>query len=199
MMRERVSLATYLAARPTLLYKAICYRQWARSDPDKAQHYGEHLRTTQRQLAMLRAAERMPSPHAMPSHKLKVNPMPSEIQTAEVWAEEPDCRVRVEPWGGGTILTISTPWLPNPIVVSVADYRWKRIVAATTDPIDLPKRSVETVGDALKIMDENDRFRKTIAQAVLLIDRAMGDTDPQDPDHPLLLACQMLAREVQNV
>lgn len=59
-MRERVSLATYLAARPTLLYKAVCYRQWARSEPDKAKHYGEHLRVTQRQLAALRQAERLP-------------------------------------------------------------------------------------------------------------------------------------------
>ena len=119
--------------------------------------------------------------------------------TVEVWAEEPDCRVRVEPWGGGAILTVTTPWLPNPIVVSVADYRWKRLVAATATSVDLPKRSVETVGDALMIMDENDRLRRTIAQAVVLIDQATGDTDPQDPDHPLLLACQMLAREVQNV
>ncbi len=65
--------------------------------------------------------------------------------TVEVWAEEPDCRVRVEPWGGGVILTVTTPWLPNPIVVSVADYRWKRLVAATATSVDLPKRSVQNV------------------------------------------------------
>lgn len=48
----------------------------------------------------------------------------------EVWAEEPDTRVRIEPWGDGVILTVITPWLPNPIVTSIAGYRWKRILAA---------------------------------------------------------------------
>lgn len=47
----------------------------------------------------------------------------------EVWAEEPDCRVKVEPWGNGAILTISTPWLPNPVVASVGDWRWRRLIA----------------------------------------------------------------------
>lgn len=48
----------------------------------------------------------------------------------EVWAEEPDTRVRAEPWKGGAILTITSPWALQPIVVTVAAYRWERIVAA---------------------------------------------------------------------
>ena len=59
-MRQSISIATYLAARTTLIYKAICYRQWAKSEPDKAAHYLGHLRNTQRQLLMLRQAERLP-------------------------------------------------------------------------------------------------------------------------------------------
>lgn len=63
---QRVSLATYLAARATLVEKAICFRQWARSEPARARHYLGHLKATQRQLAMLRQAERIACPEAMP-------------------------------------------------------------------------------------------------------------------------------------
>jgi hypothetical protein len=114
-------------------------------------------------------------------------------KTVEVWTEEPDCRVRVAPWGGGAILTIVTPWLQNDVVVSVADWRWKRIVAATTTPVDLP---LPPAKDALAVMNENDRLRRVIASAISLLDKAMGDTDPQDEDNPLLLACQMLSQEI---
>ena len=64
--RERVSVATYLAARPTLLHKALCYRQWARSEPSKAKDYRGWLKITQRQLLALRRAERIAVPGAMP-------------------------------------------------------------------------------------------------------------------------------------
>ncbi len=58
---QRVSLATYLVARATLVYKAVCYRQWMRSEPERAEHYRGHLKNTQRQLWMLRTAERIPA------------------------------------------------------------------------------------------------------------------------------------------
>jgi hypothetical protein len=63
---QTVTLATYLAARRTLVEKAICYRQWMRSEPAKALHYLAHLRMTQRQLLALRQARRIPCPEAMP-------------------------------------------------------------------------------------------------------------------------------------
>lgn len=58
--RQRVSLATYLAARKQLLWDASCYRQWAKSEPDNAEHWLGHLRNKQRQMAELRKAERLP-------------------------------------------------------------------------------------------------------------------------------------------
>jgi hypothetical protein len=64
-MHQRVSLATYLAARATLVYDAVCYRQWMRSERERADHYRGHLKNTQRQLAMLRMANRLPCPEAM--------------------------------------------------------------------------------------------------------------------------------------
>jgi hypothetical protein len=60
MTRERISLATYFAARNRLVYKAVCYRQWAKSEPAKADHYLGHLRNTQRQLLAIRNAEKLP-------------------------------------------------------------------------------------------------------------------------------------------
>lgn len=65
MTRERVSIATYRAARPTLLYKALCYRQWARSEPSKEKHYRGWLKLTQQQLLALRRAERIATPDAI--------------------------------------------------------------------------------------------------------------------------------------
>ena len=64
-MQQRVSLATYLAARAALVEKAVCYRQWMRSDPQHAACHRDHLKNTQRQLWMLRTAERLPCPGAM--------------------------------------------------------------------------------------------------------------------------------------
>jgi len=64
---QRVSQGTYLAARATLVEKAICYRQWARSEPTRAEFYRGHLKATQRQLWMLRVAERLPCPESMPA------------------------------------------------------------------------------------------------------------------------------------
>ena len=64
--RQTVTIGTYLAARATLVEKAICYRQWARSEPALAQHYLAHLKKTQRQLAALRAAKRIPCPASLP-------------------------------------------------------------------------------------------------------------------------------------
>jgi hypothetical protein len=60
-MRERISIATYLAARYRLLAKALCYRQWIKSDPMEAAKWRGYLRVTQHQLAALRAAERIPA------------------------------------------------------------------------------------------------------------------------------------------
>ena len=57
-MRERISLATYLAARSRLLWDATCYRQWSKSDP--ANGWVSRLKATQRQLNALRQAERLP-------------------------------------------------------------------------------------------------------------------------------------------
>lgn len=39
---------------------------------------------------------------------------------------------------------------------------------------------------------EINRLQTAIKNAHSLIDSAMGDTDPQDLDHPLLRACQTL-------
>jgi hypothetical protein len=66
MIDQRVSQSTYLAARTTLLYKAICYRQWSKSEHSRVSFYMAHLKNTQRQLLMLRQAERVPAPEAMP-------------------------------------------------------------------------------------------------------------------------------------
>ncbi len=41
--------------------------------------------------------------------------------------------------------------------------------------------------------DEIKRLRRVMAEAHGLLDLHMGDTDPQDPDHPLLRAAQLLA------
>ena len=59
-MRERISIATYLAARQRLLWHAICCRQWAKSDPKRADHWVARLKTIQRQLLSIRQAERLP-------------------------------------------------------------------------------------------------------------------------------------------
>lgn len=59
-MRERISIATYLAARQRLLWDAICYRQWSKSDPANSAHWRGHLKTKQRQLLAIRQAERLP-------------------------------------------------------------------------------------------------------------------------------------------
>jgi hypothetical protein len=40
---------------------------------------------------------------------------------------------------------------------------------------------------------QRDAARAAMREARSLIDRHMGDTDPQDPDHPLLRACQVLS------
>lgn len=59
-MRERVSLSTYLAARNWLLHEARCFRHWSETQPHLAAHYRGHLRRRQRQLRLLREAERVP-------------------------------------------------------------------------------------------------------------------------------------------
>lgn len=64
--RERVSTATYHAARYRLLHTALSYRQWTRSDPTKAAFWKAHLKKTQRQLLSLWHAERIPVPEATP-------------------------------------------------------------------------------------------------------------------------------------
>jgi hypothetical protein len=58
--QQRISIATYLSARTTLLAACRSYRQWAKSDPSRASHWLGHLRNNQIHLANLRDAERVP-------------------------------------------------------------------------------------------------------------------------------------------
>ena len=58
--RQRVSLATYRAARYTLVHRARNFRQWIKSDPPNAEKWAWYLKEMQRHLAALRAAERRP-------------------------------------------------------------------------------------------------------------------------------------------
>lgn len=45
---------------------------------------------------------------------------------------------------------------------------------------------------------ERDALRGALETARSLIDRHMGDTDPQDPDHPLLRACQAISAAIAS-
>jgi hypothetical protein len=49
------------------------------------------------------------------------------------------------------------------------------------------------------LLDEIDRLRRAIRKAHTLIDKAMGDTDPIDPDDPLLRAAQALSFALRDL
>ena len=57
-------------------------------------------------------------------------------------------------------------------------------------------------GDCQMVMDgqqaEIEMLRSAVQNARSLIDRAMGDTDPQDENNPLLLACQALSKALER-
>lgn len=66
MSNQRVSQATYLSARQSLLSKARSYRQWMKSDPSRHDHWFGWLKNQQRHMMQLRQAERIPAPWGMP-------------------------------------------------------------------------------------------------------------------------------------
>jgi hypothetical protein len=63
-------------------------------------------------------------------------------------------------------------------------------VAARDEAIREMSRQARVAG---AMEAQRDHLRAVMREVRSLMDRHMGDTDPQDPDHPLLRACQMLS------
>ena len=99
----------------------------------------------------------------------------------EVWAEEPDTRVRAEPWKGGAILTITSPWALQPIVVTVAAYRWEHIVAALAD---VNSTLMPSIGDRVEFQSDRQTEKGPSSGSVIAVDRNRQTVTIRHSDHP---------------
>lgn len=77
-----------------------------------------------------------------------------------------------------------------------------RILVASLAPMAETRQERSNHASWLATLDDAQaeiaRLRETMRRAMTNIDQAMGDTDPLDPDHPLLLAHQRLAEALHG-
>jgi hypothetical protein len=61
-------------------------------------------------------------------------------------------------------------------------------------PRETMREHYATVDRTLRAVEDRwAQMERAASEARTLIDRAIGDTDPRDPDNPLLRACQILS------
>lgn len=68
-------------------------------------------------------------------------------------------------------------------------------------PFDIGPAKVaeDAIAEVARQSQEIEAMREALEKAMGLIDRALGDTDPADAGHPLLLACQTIAAALSTL